>query len=399
MASIHSYNFSVEMIFLLGTKSYKIASTSVKSILLNYDYDKNNMPIIYVGVRLTTEVYNKMVLNSDKGTVSFRLFKSMDNGVNSSKSLYIEDNFLYVMSSDPNYYEIFEQYLSGGSTNNADGYMEGYIGLVSIKNINDNKKLFNNILKNTDLISIIHKYTNHMRMCIEPFDNNAKISQFIIPPITSITNLIAYIDNYYYLYKTGYRFFRDFDTTYLLSTKGIAVKEKNNRFDTVILSIEDPLNEIGRLDSMVIDTDNHAYIIYTDASDTSIHVDRVTDKQHNSIIGVDTQGKTYKESLSVPKYLNSTKKAILERTSNNNLTKISNTKSLVESTSIVVTVTKTEIDSTILTPNKEYYIKNFNNNKKYNGRYILSYKKEIMYRKNNVFKNSVMFGLRKAIEG
>ena len=132
MASIHSYNFSVEMIFLLGTKSYKIASTSVKSILLNYDYDKNNMPIIYVGVRLTTEVYNKMVLNSDKGTVSFRLFKSMDNGVNSSKSLYIEDNFLYVMSSDPNYYEIFEQYLSGGGTNNADGYMEGYIGLVKI---------------------------------------------------------------------------------------------------------------------------------------------------------------------------------------------------------------------------------------------------------------------------
>lgn len=402
MASlIASYNYTIDIELVIGTKSYTLPANSVKTIIINYKYDKNNMPTLYLGLRLSSDMYNRMVVNADKATLSFRLFKFDTTGVSSVHKPYIEDRFTYEMSSDPNYNETFEQFVSGVSTkagDSAESYLEGYIGLISIKCVNDNRKMFNDIIKNTDLISIIHRYTNHMNMCIEPLDNNTKIEQFIIPPITSITRLMEYLNNNYCFYKSGYRFFRDFNTTYLLSVDGNPVRDRNNKFNTVIISVRDPLDDLGKINSMELDRTNQAYIIYVNANDTSISIDRNTDKQYNSIIGVDTLGNTIEEGIAIPGSPDSTKKPILERVTNNNLEKIYNTKKTIESASIVLSVAKTEIDSTILTPNKEYQVRNYSGSREYDGRYVLSYKKEIMYQQDDSYIGSVMFGLRRVEE-
>ena len=402
MASlVASFKYTLELTLLIDNSSYVIESNSVNSIIIDNNYDKNNMPIIYLSIRLNSTMYNRMVRNTNIGILNMRLFKFNDTGVSVRNEPYIEDRFIYMMSTDPNYDESSERLTSDsatGNTENSGSYLEGYIGLISVKSVNDNKELFNDIIKNTDSLSVVYKYTKHMTMCIEPFDNNPNIDQFIIPPITSITNLLKYLNNYFCFYNSGYRYFRDFDITYLLSMKGVPVKTKNSIYNSVIISIQDPLEASGKVNSMEIDNVNHAYIIYVDANSTSINIDKVTNKSFNTIIGVDTLGNTLKEELDLPDTPDFTEKVILERVNKNNLNKILNTKAIIESLSVTLTITKAEIDSTILTPNKEYQVKNYSGSKEYDGRYVLSFKKEIMYKQNDKYIGNVIFGLRRVTE-
>ena len=116
VAMTTAFKYRLEMSLLVGTKYYEIPENSVKTIIINSDYDKNNMPIIYLRIRLSSTLYTKMVLNSDKATISFRLFKYDDKSISGITEPYIEDNFTYIMPNDPNYNETMEQYISGSAT-------------------------------------------------------------------------------------------------------------------------------------------------------------------------------------------------------------------------------------------------------------------------------------------
>lgn len=398
---VAAYNYTPTVELLVGTKNYSFPRNSIRTIIIDDSYDKNTMPIIYIKVRISSVLYNKLVLNASTGTISFRLFKYTRDTRSTFREPYIEDNFTYIMTSDPNYNEALEQFVSNKNTvdtESSDTYMEGYIGLMSLKCIENNKMLINDIIKNSNLPSIVHKYTNHMQMCIEPFEYADVIPQHIIPPMTTITELLEWLNDNFTFYKSGYRYFRDFTTTYILSMNGKAVMADSNRFNTVVFSIRDPLDHLGKINSMELDNTNHAYIIYVDASDTSIKIDRTTNKHYNSIIGVDTMGNTVQEPLNLPDSPTMTEKVLLERTYPDNLDRIYNTKAAIESASIIVSIKKSEIDSTIFTPNKEYQIKNYSDNREFDGRYILSYKKEMILRQDDGYIGSVLIGLRKVVE-
>ena len=398
---ITAYNYTPTVELMVGTKNYTFPRNSIRTIIIDDSYDKNTMPIIYIKVRISSVLYNKLVLNADKGTISFRLFKFTRDTKSSIREVYIEDNFTYIMTSDPNYNEALEQFVNNTNTDDtesSDTYMEGFIGLMSLQCIEDNKKLINDIIKDSNLPSIVHKYTNHMNMCIEPFEYVDVIKQHIIPPMTTITSLLKWLNDNFTFYKSGYRYFRDFTTTYLLSMNGRAVSDGTSRFNTIVFSIRDPLDHLGKVNSMELDNTNHAYIIYVDASDTSIHIDRTTNKHYNSIVGVDGIGNTVQEHLNLPESPMLSEKVLLERTYPNNIEKIYSTKTAIESASVIVTIRKSEIDSTIFSPNKEYQIKNYSDNREFDGRYLLSYKKEIILRQDDGYIGGVAVGLRKIYE-
>lgn len=398
---ITAYNYTLSLELMTATNHYTFPRNSVRTIIIDDNYDKNTMPIIYIKVRISSVLYNQLVLNANTGTISFRLFRYTRDTAASIREIYIEDSFTYIMTSDPNYNESFEQYISNKNTvdtESSETYMEGYIGLLSLNGIENNKMLINDIIKDSNLISIVHKYTNHMNMCIESFDYIDVIQQHIIPPMTTIAELLEWLNDNFTFYKTGYRYFRDFNITYLLSMKGDPILTTSNRFGSIVISIRDPLDNLGKTNSMELDNTNHAYIIYIDANDTSIQIDRTTNKRYNSIIGVDTFGNTVQEPLNIPDSPTLTEKVLLERTYPNNLNRIYNTKAAIESASVIVSVKKSEIDSTIFTPNKEYQIKHYSDNSEYNGKYILSYKKEILLRQDDGYIGSVMIGLRKVSE-
>ena len=148
ISMVTAFKYTLDMSLLIGNKSYQIPKNAIKTIVINSDYDKNTMPIIYLKIRVSSTLYNRMVLNNDRATLSFRLFIYDDKSVSSILEPYIEDNFTYSVPTDPNYNEAMDQIISGSSTaynDNADTYFEGFIALTSKHCISDNMKLINAI--------------------------------------------------------------------------------------------------------------------------------------------------------------------------------------------------------------------------------------------------------------
>ena len=61
-------------------------------------------------------------------------------------------------------------------------------------------------------------------------------------------------------------------------------------------------------------------------------------------------------------------------------------------------MSKTEIDSSLFTPNKEYQIKHYSSTREYDGKYILSFKKEIIVQQGEAYIGNIIFGLRRIVE-
>lgn len=398
---VTSFNYKVEASFVIDDRDYPISDGSINSIVVDYNYDTKNMPGMYVALRIPSGLYNKMVLNNETGVISLRLYKFNSQLQNPIVTPYIQDKFIYIISSDPNY-NIAEESASNitnnDTTNDPNSYMSGHIGLISLHLLEDNSIFINDIIKDSNPISIVHRYTKHMKMCIEPFDNNEMIDQFIIPPINTITGLLKYLNQNFCFYNSGYRFFRDFSTSYLLSMKGNPVETEDYEYNTIVIYVCDPTDYKANTTAIEFDTTNKAYIIYVNANNITIGKDRVGSKTYNNIVGVDTLGNTEELAIDLPTYVDSSKKNILERVPNDNLNLIKNTKNTLESGSTLISVVKNDIDAAIITPNKQYMIKSHSMNREYDGKYVLSSKKEIFYRNTSSFVCTINFVLRRAKE-
>lgn len=394
MAISISYKYKVDAKFVLDNKEEPILSEGITSIITNYDYDNNNLPIIYMGVRLEHALYNKMVLNSQKGTITLTISKAKTGGNYEIYENYIKDTFTYNMSDDPDYNSTMEKQAGSDSTI-MQSYKEGYIALIKQSTTNNNKKVVNTIIRNSNMASIIHKYTSHMKMVIEPLHKDKYFNFLIIPPLESITKLLEFLNKQSVFYKGGYRYFVDFDKTYLLSEEGNPIDVKDGNYNTIILNILDIVDAESALSGVVTDTQNKAYVLNINVKDTSIEIKKSSSNIFNKVIGVDSYGNTKEVDLDIFKSENNTSKAKIERVPSDNMEYIDYLKNKIESTSIILNVSKTEIDTSLITPNKEFLVRNYPTLSDYNGRYVLSYKKEVFTQQGENFVGSTVFGIKK----
>ena len=123
-------------------------------------------------------------------------------------------------------------------------------------------------------------------------------------------------------YKTGYRFFRDFNKTYLLSNLGKAVDINDGNYSKVLINICDPANALSYANALDIDDNNNTYIINVNAENTSINVPEEIDKMFNKLMKVDSYGNSTEIDLDIPKYSYSSEKVHLSRAVGNNLDSI-----------------------------------------------------------------------------
>ena len=113
-------------------------------------------------------------------------------------------------------------------------------------------------------------------------------------------------------------------------------------------------------------------------------------------MGIDINGNTRKVDLSISRNSNSTEKVTLKRVSNVNSNSIDVMKDNIDKSNCVITITKTELDNSVITPNREFQVSNCKEYKKYDGRYLLSSKKEVFLpQEENSFIGSTSFILRK----
>lgn len=394
--TIVAYNYTVSASLVLEDGTEDLITETIRDVLLNYDYANKRMPTIYIGINLNTKMYNKLIENKNNATIHLVINKYNKNSNTVLEKPYISDDFIYDMTHDPSYNTNMVDKIFENDDSTGKSYKTGYIALLKIESLNDNKKqIINGIVKNTNISSLIYSFTKHMNMVIEPIKNNININQLVIPPMESITKFLEYIDLNYGIYSSGYRYFRDFNKTYLLSCDGKPVEDGTNTINSIIIKISDNVDAEGKINSTQIGIDNDSYVITIDSSNTSIDIDTTKEKRYNKIIGVTTDGKVSEHELNISKNKFSTEKVQIQRVNNENTRSISAKQKLIERNNVILNIVKTEIDSSMITPNKEYIVKNVKENKKYDGKYLLLYKKEILLKQESIFISGMSFGLAK----
>lgn len=389
------YRYKISSVFTYDDVVIEIPSESIQMLTTNYDYNAYNMPIFYVDFRLNSNLYDMMVLHSDTGKIILTMRKYDNSTVRALNRKIIEQEFSYIMPTDADYHRPLDR-LEVSNDKSDDSYKIGTLALIGYNNFEDNSVLYNDIIKDSNMISIVHKYTSHMNMVIEPFTNNEKIDWIIIPPLTSITNLLKFLNDFQPFYDKGYRYFRDFGKTYLLSNSGNPVPDGNDQYNTVVINILDTSDPLSKSIGISIDKERRAYVMTVDSLDTHMDIDTVRNKEYNSIMGINNSGETYTTALDT-KTSSDKEKVYLYRTFGDDDPRyeVSNLKTEIDSSSVVLQLTRTEIDSSIITPNKEYIVQNYREFQEYNGRYILVSKKEVYIQQENEFVSNTLLVFKK----
>lgn len=387
------YKYSIELYAIIDNIKIDINPSYIISVTTDYNYDINNMPAIYITTNIPVAIYDKLLANISNGDMILTIYKYDTKSTFGLKTEYIRERFAYLIPSDPTYTKSnITSY-----TNEQEAYSKVVIALVKRDSFTNNKQVINTIFKNTNKSSIIHKYTNGMNMIIEQFDHNSTFNYLVIPPIETVTGLITYLNNIEVFYDSGYRYFRDFKKTYLLSNRGQIINDSTDTsMNSIIINIISEDNEESISNLSNINSNANAYVLTIPSNKCSIDINSTLEKSYNTILGITTSGNTVKRELDIPKDEDDNSEKIkLYRLYNENINYIDNLYNNISSSSVILHISKTELDSSFITPNKEYLVNNRDYYKEYNGRYILSYKKEVFIKEDDNYISATMFGIRR----
>lgn len=386
MAASIEYRYDVNMIYYEDKKEHKFSSEHIHNLLIDYDYETKNRPMLFITVSIDRNILDHMITNKENGYVILEINKYKKGFSSKIKEKYIKDKFIYFVDDTALNKTKSLDYVE----DKEDNFYVTKLGLMKKDTIDNNKVLINDIVNNTSMINIIYKHMKHMNLLIEPLDNNKVMNNFIIPPITTISNFIDYLDRTCNLYNTNYRLFFDHDVTYLMSSKGNPIKSKKDDMNSFIIYVKDNMTVESKEQGIFIDKLNNRYEINVDATDVDVFKDKDTIKSTTSIIAVDSEGNTNKANISE----SDVDKVYLKRINNSNLEYINNQADKLKDLTIV-NVVKNELDTSLITMNKEYILKNYKDMKDNDGRYILNRKREIYTRDEESFVLTCVLTLEK----
>lgn len=390
------YSYSVKLNYISGSVSTEIIPEQISQILVDYDYDTKNMPVIYITAKMDKAVMDDMLLNDHKNYVTLEIYKILKNSTTKIPQVYIKDRFFYFMTHDPNYTRDLEYQNSDPNKPIAksNSYREVVIGLLKVDLLNINKRPLSGVWIGTNLINIIAYYTIQMPTLIEPI-NDTIFSHLIVPPCISVVQSLEYLNSVHCFYDTPYRYFLDFNRTYLVSSSGKATLAQGETVETIIIKATDTDTDEGKLQGQTYDSAQKVYTINVEANQTSVFTDKITDKSFNHIVGVSVSGAKVELPLNINNSSLSTKKIKMERIPNENMNYINHLKKNIEGHAMILQINKTDLDASIFNINKSYNVKNFKTYSGLDGQFLLSRKREVYLPDGDVFIMDTIINLRK----
>lgn len=366
----------------------------IKSILIDYSYDRNNMPLIYANIAVTYEQLKKLKANMKTGTILVNIQKYIENSdMPGLKIDYINAECVYFLSSDIG--KDKEQAINPDRTEDY-GYIVT-IGFIALDHINKNKTAINGVINSGSMSAALYYALNGHNLLLEPLENNDKLKQVFIPPMKSVSKVISYLDDLSTFYNTPYRFFMDFDCTYLISSSGKAVKKKSESMTTVRIKLVKEYTE-GNMEGILEDKENKMYVLNVSATYANLMKNSVTEKTYSSIKGINTSGNTStvpieEEGVDSSLYKPNSSNV---RISNENTGLIENMKTAAMNNSVVLGIVKNKTDGAIFTINKYYYVEADDvYGPEVSGVYILSSKKEVYMQEGEGLAMSVMLTFKR----
>lgn len=387
----NTYRYTITLEYEMDKKLYKFDHTRIHNLLIDYDYNGKNMPVLYLKIALDKKILDDMKKNIGKKTVILTVNKYLEGLEPKIEKKYIKDEFIYFMDNNLNNMDDLDY----GHEQNEELHQLVTIGLAKLELINNNKKVINDIFDDTTMINMLCKYLGNRKLLIEPLAYKKPIPKLIIPPVDTLSKFIKYLDGYKSLYTSAYRLFYDFDKTYLLSSSGKAIPSKDEQYHSVIININNTISNESKVQGIETDHKRKAYIMELDITDVNTIEHKHDNISVNNILAIGYDGTTTEVDINSKDY--KIKNTKISRFRNDNYSKANEHKYRIEEKT-AITINKTDIDTSLFTMNKEYMVKNYEKLRKKDGRYVLVRKREIYTRKDEDFKILCIFTLQQLLE-
>lgn len=379
-----AYSAKIDFAFDNNGQRTQIDSEKIVYIMIEHNYDEEVLPLIYITFSVDNDLYSAILKYKDSAKFYLNIKQENKNSRSSIAKKAINGTFNYIPSAtNPN----FQEDLTDENDFLDNSYKRIMVGLVSIELTNKLRKSFNDVYREVDQKTLLGIALEGTNCVIENIAYNKEYDRILVPPIASRYKMIEFIFNDDNFYDTNFRYFMDFERSYLVSKRGDPIESGDGQLSTVIVDIKSVTEDEAYTDG--IDIQNGAYYININPSNSNVTLNEGTEKVANQLVAVNEE-LTQKMDMNINNTEGSTTKQMFVRTSNPALYK-----NEMETDTIITEIVKQHIDGSVFTPNKCIIVNNYGDYSKYNGKYLMIYKREFYKCVAGEFVMSCNVGLKK----
>lgn len=394
--ALESYRYKVSLSYILEDGSeIEFDPQQVQYIGIDKSYDDNNMPVIAITCNIERDILDDMIKNVDTNLITLGIYRyDATNQNDTVTKKYFNDRFIYIIPDDVSPTGSIDY---GDGYTNKDLYKEVTIWLLQQDAVNKNRNVINGIFKNATMNTLILNVTNYVgNTVLEPIAYDNKFDQVIVPPTNSVSQYIAFLNNNLSVfYDTQYRFFIDFDMTYIMSSRGKPVQVRNQNIFTVEINITEITPESDSETGMMVDKNGNKYVLNISRANLNFTKNNATNKLVNQITTIDSEGTAITKDIEGNTIKTTSLMNKIVNLSNADKNAINNITSGYELNNIFISITKNDLDASIFTMNKEYIVNLDEEHSEYSGRYLLSAVKQFFIKQNDYFVMTTILMLKK----
>ena len=386
-----------------------IKNECLKSMIVDHNYDNNTMPIIYCNMKLDKSLVDDMIKNQNNNIIILSVYKFNTNTQHPVDLLCYRKQCIYFLPDDVNIMDPVDYNKETNPTMKGDTYKTLTLGLLCVDHINNNKINCEMVAKNVTMYDIVKYNTSHINnLIIEPFSYNDIFDQFVLPPHDSLNKTLQFLNNQRVFYSTPYRYYQDFDYTYIVSSAGNLTERQGDPYGSIIISIRDINNSYANEVGMAINNTSGTYEIDVNYAFTQVFDNTLVNKSKNKLKGIVTENSSERStSFLVPEYKTSMDKTLKNksnyikdkvqtiRLNNDNEHMIDNIEANTNNENFLVYFSKNDLDTNLFSINKRITIHNIDRYQEFNGNYLLYRKREAYLREDNTFLMSSMINLKR----
>lgn len=390
------YRYTIEMYYLdtINEKNVEIKNECLKMLVIDHNFMQNCMPVIMASLKLDKALVDDMIKNCNDNMIMLAINKYDDLTDDKQEVECIRKKFTYFLPKSANkndpidYNEVTEEENLGNT------YTEVQIGLLCVDHINNNKHACEIMAKNNTIYDCVKYVTSHIsRMIIEPFSYNSEFEQLIMPTKDSVKQALQFLNDFRVFYYTPYRYYNDFNYTYIISSSGRATEKQDELYSSIIIDIKDiddaSANDVG----VIANKTSETYEVPVNYVNTEVYDNTIVNKSKTKLKGISSTGSDTKTLVNRASYMDEKTQSI--RLNNDNTNMISNLEAVDNDGNFLIFISKNDLDMELFTINKRISIHNIERYQDYNGDYLLSRKRECFVREDSTFILTTMLNLRR----
>ena len=293
----YEYTFDLKYKNKSDGKITQIDQNNIKSLTIYKEYDKYNMPICTMNLVLDKNLADDIISKMEENTFILTAYKIQADNESAVNELYFTEEFSYLTDDDTNKGKSLDYMKTDDKEDTReDVYRYLKIGLISKSLVDSNLHPNNATIYNSSMQDIVVDLLNiGVPLLVEPFTETETVSQLIIPPKESISKTLDYLNTVRVFYNTGYRFFMDFENTYLVSKAGKATLRTLDKYETVKFNLAELGSNESLLEGFKDDGESKSYIIDVPTTDIKYGKDNVLNKELNGFTAVIDASKTIQQ--------------------------------------------------------------------------------------------------------